>query len=515
MQDNALSRMRVHEYKDAISPKVLGTQNLVSALNHITFDFFVMLSSCNAILGAPGQANYAAGNTYQDTIACDGFRRNAHYISINLPPVEGTRIMSKEARQFTNRAGALTMRMHDVLHIIEYCISSKAREDDCRQLAFGFSQESISGSSQRLNPLFSHLAPPVERGTSDSSLNIDINIKDALDTSTSINEASNTIAQALSRKVSTLVSLGYEKVSVDYPTKKLGLDSLVTIELKRWIAQTFQATVQNSEIMDSGDMLGLGEMIANRSGLLKIQLGTTSHQGKQKASGQVKKSPTLVKLEPIPLPQLEETMNGFVDSVSGLYPPDDMPTLLSAAKQFLEPDGQGQELHQRLVARTKDPRLDWLYDLYVADIWTKRRAAVNPWRHFFSVLSDYGIKHSQARRAAIVSAAALRYKQEIETERLDQEYRDGEPLNMDLYYWIFNAYLEPHINNDTIHRAEERTNNFIVLRNGHVFEIDGHSSVDYLEAQFQGVLDKSSEAIPAVASLTADERDSWAHVRRT
>lgn len=50
--------------------KIQGTWNLHNAAVSagLNLDFFVLFSSLSGIIGQPGQANYASGNTFLDTI---------------------------------------------------------------------------------------------------------------------------------------------------------------------------------------------------------------------------------------------------------------------------------------------------------------------------------------------------------------------------------------------------------------------------------------------------------------
>lgn len=81
--------MTAEEFKTALEPKVNGTLNLSNALSIIDLDFFLMVSSVVAILGNKAQANYAAGNTFQDAFAKSKAGSKTHYFSLNLGLMDG------------------------------------------------------------------------------------------------------------------------------------------------------------------------------------------------------------------------------------------------------------------------------------------------------------------------------------------------------------------------------------------------------------------------------------------
>ncbi|KAF2766275.1 KR-domain-containing protein [Teratosphaeria nubilosa] len=77
LKDSMLGNMSWEDYQTAIKPKVQGSWNLHEILPK-DLDFFVMLSSATGILGNRAQANYAAGNVFQDQLAY-------HRRSLGLP----------------------------------------------------------------------------------------------------------------------------------------------------------------------------------------------------------------------------------------------------------------------------------------------------------------------------------------------------------------------------------------------------------------------------------------------
>ena len=72
VQDVMLENMTHEEFQLAIRPKIQGSWNLHELLPK-DLDHFIMLSSATGVLGNRAQANYAAGNTFQDALA--HFRR--------------------------------------------------------------------------------------------------------------------------------------------------------------------------------------------------------------------------------------------------------------------------------------------------------------------------------------------------------------------------------------------------------------------------------------------------------
>lgn len=69
LADRTIHEMREHEFFSVMEPKVLGAWNLHVASQNSPLDFFVMYSSAAGVLGSPGQANYVAANTFLDALS--------------------------------------------------------------------------------------------------------------------------------------------------------------------------------------------------------------------------------------------------------------------------------------------------------------------------------------------------------------------------------------------------------------------------------------------------------------
>lgn len=83
VDDAMLGELDIGRFDAVMAPKVRGSLNLHRQSLRAPLDFFVMFSSGAALLGSPGQANYAAANAFMDALAAVRRTRGLHALSIN------------------------------------------------------------------------------------------------------------------------------------------------------------------------------------------------------------------------------------------------------------------------------------------------------------------------------------------------------------------------------------------------------------------------------------------------
>lgn len=101
-EDAVLIRQESGRFRKVMAPKVRGTWNLHEVTAGKPLDFFVCFSSAAAIVGAGGQANYAAANAFMDAFAHARRGQGLHGLSVNWGAwgeVGMAARMSDEARQ--------------------------------------------------------------------------------------------------------------------------------------------------------------------------------------------------------------------------------------------------------------------------------------------------------------------------------------------------------------------------------------------------------------------------------
>lgn len=88
LQDGLLLNQSWDNFRQVMACKVAGSWNLHWAARDLPLDFFVCFSSIAAIIGSPGQGNYAAANAFMDALVRERCRLGLPGLSVNWGPWE-------------------------------------------------------------------------------------------------------------------------------------------------------------------------------------------------------------------------------------------------------------------------------------------------------------------------------------------------------------------------------------------------------------------------------------------
>ncbi|NVJ08009.1 SDR family NAD(P)-dependent oxidoreductase [Myxococcus sp. AM001] len=125
LEDATLARLTTSHLRTVMAPKVRGAWNLHQLTRDEPLDFFVLYSSVASLLGLPGQGNYAAANAAMDALAHHRRAVGLPALSVNWGPFadvglaaaqanRGERLAYQGMASFTAREGeALLQRLLD------------------------------------------------------------------------------------------------------------------------------------------------------------------------------------------------------------------------------------------------------------------------------------------------------------------------------------------------------------------------------------------------------------------
>ncbi|KAI1186118.1 polyketide synthase [Nemania serpens] len=273
LNDNKFSDMTIDQWHRALNVKVFGTRNLWEVLasknpDH-SLDFFIMLSSMATTIGNPGQANYAAGNAYQGALARHLSSQGHHVVALDVPCMSDAGMVATKPAlmEYFFSIGWSHMTTEELIAAIDY---------HCRPLDKGETMNAdhavvvprlwlpkysaAEGALQpawQHEPRFNHMV--MHNGSGNASLTKQGSGKGStaalLSAANSPQEAEKIVLDALLGKLTKVLSVDIADLDPAQPMHAYGVDSLVAVELRTWIAKEIGSDMSVFE-MTSGQRIG-------------------------------------------------------------------------------------------------------------------------------------------------------------------------------------------------------------------------------------------------------------------
>ncbi|KAF4914963.1 Highly reducing polyketide synthase alt5 [Colletotrichum fructicola] len=275
------ANMSVKDYTTCVDPKLQGSLNLQEMLPS-TMDFFVLLSSFAGLIGEPGEANYAAGNTYQDSLARHLVSKGQKAVAIDLGMMGSIGYVAESLDRAAQleHIGLDAMRPHELYNILdEVCDPSLPLPSTLEsQAVFGVPKfqdpRSLNGRTPlwKRDPIFIHLRP-----SDDNSEQVNGDLGDEtlscrrlLSSAESPEAALEVVIQGLAQKIWNILKADVQ-VDLSAPLHSYGVDSLVAIELRSWIVNEMGAEMTIFELMGSGGLDVLAPLVVKRSAFVSVK----------------------------------------------------------------------------------------------------------------------------------------------------------------------------------------------------------------------------------------------------
>lgn len=271
--------MSLAEWDDALRPKVDASWNLHHVLGH-ELDFFLLLSSTMGIIGNKEQSNYAAGNTFLDSLA--RYRRSLGLpgVSLNLPAIEDVGFVADkpELLESMRAAGNGSMPVEEVLAVLDYyCgLSPNALPVEKAQVILrpGLPHELVPlGIAQppwMRDPLFGQFGQLEASGVAKKGTVVKKEAKTAalIAAATSIAEAEDIVLEALLNKLSRVLSVETSDLDPDKPLHAYGVDSLVAVDVRSWLLKELGSEVSVFDMTSQASILRLVKTATSKNRFL-------------------------------------------------------------------------------------------------------------------------------------------------------------------------------------------------------------------------------------------------------
>ena len=274
LQDSIFEHMSHDDFRTSIDPKVHGSWNLHQALpSHL--DFFILLSSIGGVIGAPSQANYAAGNNFKDALARYRYRQgDRHTFSLDLGMMLSAGVVAEieGLLEHLQRIGwFMPISQSELQAVLDYYCDPALEinhEDECQavigiETPAGLAAQDIDEPEWMGRSMFRHFRKLRGAGQEESSAatrdakggvvdsdGIAAKLKDAV----SKKATTAVLVEGVRRKLAKTLSIPEAEIDSDRPFNTFGVDSLSGLEIRKWFSKQAKVDVAVFDVLGRGSI---------------------------------------------------------------------------------------------------------------------------------------------------------------------------------------------------------------------------------------------------------------------
>ena len=255
LADAPLAKQTWESVEKVLGPKVYGTWHLhEAALSRPGLKFFVTYSSISSVLGAPGQANYAAGNHFMDLLMHWRVARGLPGLSVNWGPwaeVGMAATLNAQQLKSIEERGIKFVKPAEGMRAMWKALGRRRAQSMIGE----FDWDRYVTSQPVADALFREVLP--KGGGPVASVDLE-----ALVTQTKADREA-AIREILRARVASVLRFDSpENVEFDAKFVELGLDSLAAVELKNALEAAFRIPLPTSALFDYPAIQALTEFIS-------------------------------------------------------------------------------------------------------------------------------------------------------------------------------------------------------------------------------------------------------------
>ncbi|KAI0550654.1 hypothetical protein F4679DRAFT_594564 [Xylaria curta] len=288
LDDVLFHKMTFEQWVTATRPKVQGSWNLHELLPE-NLDFFIQLSSLAGIIGSISQGNYSAGNTFQDALAQYRHAKGLPASSIDLGLMKDIGYAEEHKDIAANKSSLklTSIGKDQFLHILKCAMAGTADGKNLfpTQLILGAGSggavqasqaDSIGGGDYywlRTLPQFAYLQhlDVKETSVSEEKPSSD-GVIEKLSHAASLDAAAEIVQDILLAKVAKIITVPVTDIDTSKPVYTYGVDSLVAVELRNWLALELKSDISIFDLTSSAPITDVCKKIASKSHLVPAEL---------------------------------------------------------------------------------------------------------------------------------------------------------------------------------------------------------------------------------------------------
>ncbi|KAJ3942859.1 uncharacterized protein N0V96_007088 [Colletotrichum fioriniae] len=278
LEDAIFENMTYDQWQRSTRPKIQGTMNLHNSTPR-DVDFFILLSSITCVIGNAAQANYAAGNTFEDAFA--HFRRSeglaATAIDVGLVTdsahFTGDFDMDAYFQMYEHRWDGLQTTQSELDAVLKAAMRGRTADGKHiePQIVLGLGHSMPFGPSSAgwtKDPRFNHRVRLALANSTDLSSKQETPAE-RLAQAKNTQDAVNIVEEVLRGYAAQIMDVGMTDIDTEKAFYDFGVDSLKAVELRNRIFRDVQSDMSVFELLSPSPLSKLAIDILGKSKFTK------------------------------------------------------------------------------------------------------------------------------------------------------------------------------------------------------------------------------------------------------
>jgi acyl transferase domain-containing protein/NADPH:quinone reductase-like Zn-dependent oxidoreductase/acyl carrier protein len=237
LDDGMIAGLEPGRTRAVLAPKVDGAANLDRATRGAALDYFVAFSSATTMVGNPGQGAYVAANGYLQGLMRRRRAEGLPGLAVGWGAIADVGLLARDldvAAKLERISGIVAMQSKEALSYLDMLLVRGASCPSTVYCAMFRPGAALQGLKLMRTPAFSQLFAGAEGGELEADIDLATQIAGKTE-----GEARAIVARLVASEVARIFRLSAEEIEVARPLDELGMDSMMSLDLRMGIEKRF------------------------------------------------------------------------------------------------------------------------------------------------------------------------------------------------------------------------------------------------------------------------------------
>jgi thioesterase domain-containing protein/NAD(P)-dependent dehydrogenase (short-subunit alcohol dehydrogenase family) len=256
LDDGTLMQLNAERFARVMAPKVAGTWHLHRATEKMALDCFVLFSSVASLVGAAGQGNYAAANSFMDALAQYRRARGLTALSVNWGAIADVGLAARDKKVAAHLAAS---GVTGITPAQAGAMLGRLTQTSAAQLGFmrvDWSVRAKLGGGKNIPARFEELI----QASGGDAAGGGAELRNAI-LSAPAGERTALVVAHVRDIVARVLRTSAAKLEIERPLKEMGLDSLMAFELLNRVENVFGISLPPSKLSAGGSITKLADVV--------------------------------------------------------------------------------------------------------------------------------------------------------------------------------------------------------------------------------------------------------------